>query len=275
MTGSEKSIGVFSPRRGLAAPVGLLLILFSLTMVSTIAYNYAVRQIDNRREDLKLVAAEEKNLDLEEAVSSVAWSPGGSRAFAFSDYGGQLRVEPSANSLQVNLTMDGTTYAVFDSNTGRFVYELPSTIVGRLGRWLRGDQRAIVNQSTSYQALMRVETGTEYQELVSQYRPLVSSSVGGLSAGRRINNIRIYIVNLNASEALTSGGEFHIKVTCDNVTTQVHTYNLSESITSMEITSDLDGTSGSVVVPITVGASGSHVRVEVVVSNVKIEGVSI
>jgi hypothetical protein len=80
-----------STLRGLAAPVSLLLIVFSLTMISTVAYNYALRQIDNRKEDLKLVAAEEKMLDLEEAITSTAWTPSGSRTLAFSDYGGQLR----------------------------------------------------------------------------------------------------------------------------------------------------------------------------------------
>ena len=267
--------GLFDRRRGLAAPVSLLLILFSLTLVSTVAYNYAVRQISNRKEDLKLVAAEEKMLGLEEAISFTAWSPGASKAVAFSDYGGQLRVEPGGSHLLVNLTMDGSTYTVFDSDTGRFIYELPSTVVGDLDRWLRGDQRVIVNQSTAYQSLMRVETGSEYQELVGRYRPLVSSSLGDVSGGRRINNVRIYIVNLNASEAIQSGGEFHVKVTCENVTTVVNSYDLGVTVTTMDILADLDGVQRTVAVPITVGASGSTVRVEVVVCHVKIEGVSI
>ena len=267
--------GLFDRRRGLAAPVSLLLILFSLTLVSTVAYNYAVRQIGNRKEDLKLVAAEEKMLGLEEAISFTAWSPGASKAVAFSDYGGQLRVEPGGSHLLVNLTMDGSTYTVFDSDTGRFIYELPSTVVGDLDRWLRGDQRVIVNQSTAYQSLMRVETGSEYQELVGRYRPLVSSSLGDVSGGRRINNVRIYIVNLNASEAIQSGGEFHVKVTCENVTTMVNSYDLGVTVTTMDILADLDGVQRTVAVPITVGASGSTVRVEVVVCHVKIEGVSI
>ena len=267
--------GLFDRRRGLAAPVSLLLILFSLTLVSTVAYNYAVRQIGNRKEDLKLVAAEEKMLGLEEAISFTAWSPGASKAVAFSDYGGQLRVEPGGSHLLVNLTMDGSTYTVFDSDTGRFIYELPSTVVGDLDRWLRGDQRVIVNQSTAYQSLMRVETGSEYQELVGRYRPLVSSSLGDVSGGRRVNNVRIYIVNLNASEAIQSGGEFHVKVTCENVTTVVNSYDLGVTVTTMDILADLDGVQRTVAVPITVGASGSTVRVEVVVCHVKIEGVSI
>ncbi len=262
-------------RRGLAAPVSLLLIIFSLTLVSTVTYNYALKRIDARKEDLKLVAAEEKMLDLEEAITSTAWTPSGSRTLAFSNYGGQLRVETAANPLQVNVTIGASSGTVYDSETGRFIYELPSTVVGREGRWIRGDRRAVVNQSTSYQAQMSVVTGSEYQELVSRYRPLVSSSVGDLNVGRRINYVRIYVVNLNASEGITSGGAFHVKVTCLDVTTSLNTFNGTSSDTVMSISVSLDGTTRTISVPISVGASGSSVRVEVVESRVKIEGVAI
>lgn len=262
-------------RRGLAAPVSLLLIVFSLTLVSTVAYNYALRQIDSRKEDLKLVAAEEKMLDLEEAITSTAWTPSGSRTLAFSDYGGQLRVETDANSLQINVTLGASSGTVYDSDTGRFVYELPSTVLGHEGLWIRGDSRAIVNQSTAYQAQMSIEIGSEYQELVSRYRPLLSSSTGGLSGGRRINTVRIYVVNLNASEELASGGEFHVKATCLNVSTSLSTFNGSASDTVMDVSVNLAGMTRTISVPIAVGASGSSVRVEVVVSNVRVQGVAI
>jgi hypothetical protein len=262
-------------RRGLAAPVSLLLIVFSLTMVSTVAYNYAMKQINQRKEDLKLVAAEEKMLDLEEAITSTAWTPSGSRTLAFSDYGGELRVEPSANPLQVNVTLGLSNGTVYDSDTGRFIYELPSTILGQAGQWIRGDRRAIVNQSTAYQAQMSIVIGSEYQELVSRYRPLVSSSVGGMSSGRRINNLRIYVINLNSSETLESGGEFHVKVTCTDVTTSLGSFNGTASDTVMSVTASLDGATWTISVPISVGVSGSSVQVEVVVSNVMIQGVAI
>ena len=148
-------------------------------------------------------------------------------------------------------------------------------ILGRVGRWLRGDRRAIVNRSTAYQAQMSVVTGSEYQELVSRYRPLVSSSVGGLSAGRRINYVRIYVINLDASEAIASGGEFHVKVTCIAVTTSLDTFNGTASDTVILVSASLHGETRTLSVPIGVGASGSSVRIEVVVSSVRIEGVAI
>jgi len=202
----------------LAAPVSLLLILFSLTLLSTVAYTYSIRQIGSRKEDLKLLAADD---------------------------------------------------------TGRFVYELPSTRVGHYGSWLRGDQRSIVNRSAAYQAQMRVEIGDEHQELAASYRPLVSSSVGDLVEDRRVNNVRIYVVNLNGSQSIESGGEFHVKVLCGGVSTKVYSYDLDSNVTTVNITAELGGSVSTVGVPLTVGASGSRVRVEVVVSGVEMGGVSV
>lgn len=259
--------------RGLATPVSTLLILFSLTMVSTVAYHYALTQIEVRKEDLKLIAAEEKMINMEKAISSLAWAPGSIRTLAFSDYGGEFRVETVGNPLLINVTLGGETSTVFKADTGLFLYELPSTVAGNLGRWLRGDNRPIVNQSTSYQAQMSVEIGNEYQELRVRYRPLLSSSVGGLVADRYVNQIRVYVVNLNGSKVIQSGGEFHVKATCTGITTSVHTFNTSEALVG--VTAVLDGSSRILQVPLTSGPSGATVRVEVVVSHVKIEGVSV
>lgn len=259
----------------MAAPVSLLLILFSLTLLSTVAYTYSITQIGSRKEDLKLLAAEEKMLDLEEAISAVAWSPWASRTLAFSDYGGQLRVEPNANDLRINVTMGPSTDTVFNNDIGRFVYELPSTRIGHYGMWLRGDQRSIVNQSTAYQAQMHVDIGDKYQELKVGYRPLVSSSMGDLVEDRRVNNIRIYVINLNSSQSLESGGEFHVKVWCENITTRVHNYDLDPSITTVDVTAELSGSEHAVIVPLTIGPSGSTVRVEVVIGSLRIEGVRV
>jgi hypothetical protein len=253
----------------------MLIILFSLTLVSTVAYSISLRQIGSRKEDLKLLGAEEKMLDLEEAISAVAWSSGGSRTLAFSNYGGKLRVEPDENHLTLNVTMGNTTVNIFDSDTGRFAYELPSTVAGHYGVWLRGDGRSIVNQSSAYQARMVVETGSEHEELFAGYRPLASSSAGGLVSDRRVNNIRIYVVNLNASQPLQSGGEFHVRVVCVNVSVRVHSYDLNASVTTLVVAAVLGGEEDAVVVPLTVGPSGSTVRLEVVVSSVRIEGVRV
>jgi hypothetical protein len=261
--------------RGLATPVSMLIIFFSLTVVSTVTYYHAMSRIEAEKESLKLVAAEEKMLDLEEAVSSVAWKPGSSRVLAFSDYGGELKVEPASNHLKINVTMGASSYILFDSDTVRVLYELPSTTSRQVDRWLRGDNRAIVNGSASYLSQVRIERGVEKQELILSYRPLVSSSTGDLVKGRRVNNIRIYVVNLNSSQVYSSTGQFHLRAWCSGVSTFVNSYNLTSAISSASISATLGSSQRTVVVPIMNSTSGSTVRYEVVVCFVELRRMSV
>ena len=129
--------------------------------------------------------------------------------------------------------------------------------------------------SSAYQAQMVVEKGNSYEELVAGYRPLASSSEGNLVLDRRVNNVRIYVVNLNASQPLQSSGEFHMRVVCFNVLSQAHSYNLSSSVTTLVLTAVLGDDEDAIVVPLIVGPSGSTVKLEVVVSSVVIEEVRV
>jgi hypothetical protein len=193
----------------------------------------------------------------------------------FSDYGGLLRTEPSTNHLLINVTMDGSTYTLFDNDTGQIIYELPSTVIGRYGIWIRGDDRSIVNHSASYQAQMSVDIGEEHEELITRYRPLLASSTGDLVSDRRINNVCMYIINLNNSKMFESEGEFHVKVAGYSVTTNVHSYDLDASVMEIEIKSVLNGIQGTIEVPLTTGSLGSTVKIEVVICTVKIEEVNV
>ena len=262
-------------RRALAAPVSLLLILFALSMISTVAYSYSLTQIEHKKQDLKLAAAEEKNIEMAQEVGYIAWAPGSVRTISFLNYGGKLRVEPTENHLQLNSTLGDSKVTLFNSPTGRTVYELPSTVVGHLGRWLAGDERAIVNQTASTQTQASVGAGDEHQEMYVRYRPQLTSSTGDLTGGRRVNVIRVYIININSSTAMQTSGELHIKAECTAVTTSIQSYDLNATVSRVSLSSDLDGVTDIVEIPLTIGASGSTVRIETVVSSVKISGVTI
>jgi len=261
--------------RGLATSVSMLIIFFSLTVVSTVTYYHAMSRIDAEKESLKLVAAEEKMLNLGESVSSVAWKTGSSRVIEFSDYGGELEVEPASNHLKINVTMGASSYILFDSDTGRVLYELPPIMSRQVDRWLRGDDRAIVNVSASYLSQVRIELGVEKQELILSYRPLVSSSTGDLVNGRRVNHIRIYVVDLNGSQVYSSTGQFYLRARCSSVSTFVNAYNLTSAISSVSISATLGNSQRTVVVPITNSTSGSIVRYEVVVCFVELRRMNV
>jgi hypothetical protein len=259
----------------LATPVSFILILFSLTIVSTIAYNYSLNQIKHRGEDLKIIAIEDKMLDLEETISDISWSSGASRTLMFANYGGSFKVDNSSNHLELNITIDEADYTLFDSNIGGFLYELPSINVINYGKWIKGDSRVIVNQSSAYQVSMKIEPSSEKQELKAQYRPLIVSSVGSLTDERRLNIIRIYIINLNTSEGIYTSGEFRIKVDCIDVNSHLYNYILDSSETYITFTVNLAGKLGNLIVPLTIGEAGSIVRLEVLTNQISIRGVAI
>jgi hypothetical protein len=263
-----------SSKRGLATPVSTLIIFVSLTLTASFLYYLATIRVEAWRGDFKFTAAEEKMLDLGSSIDSVAWAVSSSEVLSFSDYRGSLSVEPEARRLILDVTIGPSTYMLLNTTTGRAVYEMPSTKENMEGTYLRGDDRTVVNRSTSITSQIYFIPGEDAQDLVVAYRPLVSSSIGGLVDGKRINNIRVYLINLNASEALSLSGEFFLGISCVEVSSSLYTYNTS-TVSSISVTATLAGDQDSVFVPIENGSGGAQIRVEVMICSVRLAGVGL
>jgi len=271
----QKQFTKSNPRpyaRGLATSVSTLIIFFSLTVTSTVAYYYAMNRVDADQRDLKLVAAEDKMIDLANAISSITWSAGSSRTVFLSDYGGKLRVEPSQNNLSIVIETGALNQTIFNSSTGRIAYQLQES--DHLDDWLLGDRRPLVNSSSAYQAQVRFELGSDGRDLIAGFRPHVSSSLGDIIDDRRLNNIRIYIINLNGSEVFSREGELHLAASCREVSSQFYSFNLNASESSINLTAALNGFIRTLTIPVYSGSLGSTIRVEIVVSDVEVEQVS-
>ncbi len=260
-------------RRGLAAPVSTLIIFVSLTLTVSSLYYLATVRVGAQRGSLRFTAAEEKMLELGSSIDTVAWAPSSSAVVSFSNYEGTLRVEPLSRRLVLQVTVGASTHTLLNITTGRVVYEMPSRSSG-CATYLRGDARAIVNRSTSIMSQVYLSVGDEWEELIVGYRPLVSSSTGGLVGGRRVNNVRVYVITLNASDDLILSGEFHVAVSCVNVSSSLYVYNAS-SISSITVSATLEGAQSSVLVPVESGPNGVQVRVEVVVCSIAVREVGL
>jgi hypothetical protein len=201
---------------------------------------------------------------------SVAWSPVSSETCSFEDYGGKFRVEPEEKRLIVNVTDGLFSEILFDSSVGKIVYELtPSKM--RTSEFLRGDSRVIINQSSFPMAQLYVSPGSEFQEVTLCYRPFASSAVTGSSGGKPVNNLRIYIINLNSSQSLALTGEFSIRVTCMDVTSNLRSYDFSYQIESLTVKVNFDGIDGEVSLPISSNANGAITEVETVICDIKVQ----
>lgn len=258
-------------RRAIAIPVTFLMLFVSMTLLISTTYYFAVSRISAKGQTLKVSAAEQDMLSLEQLVKFVAWSPGTYQTHEFDDFGGKFRVIPNAKTLILNLT-DGSFYDVFfNSSVGKAVYELPPSEVSSSDIFLCGDRRVIVNQSSSSMTQLCIAQATEFYEVMLSYRPLAGSTVAESGNGKPVNNLRVYVINLNSSQSMTQMGSFRLKITCVNVVSTWRNYNFTSPITSISVIADLDGTNGEVSLPISSNSQGAVVNLETVTCYIQIE----
>jgi hypothetical protein len=259
-------------KKALAIPVTFMILFVSMLGVISITYYLAVEKVNTRSTTLKVATAKQDMLSLDDIVMQVLGQPGSARTFEFGDSGGQLNVQPDANNLSINVTDGGDIAAtVFNEITGQVSYVLPYSESPDTGLFLKGDSRSIVSQSGSLMTQLYIARGAEHPEILLRYRPTVSYTTGGTENGKTVNNIRVYIVNLNASDVIALHGKLPLKISC--VTTQITTmtFDVSYEPESLTITAGLDDSSGQVTIPVSSTSSGAIITVETVLCNVRIQ----
>ena len=246
----------------------------SLIVLITATYYFSITRISAKTLALKTAGVEQKMLSFEKTVKFVSWSPGAYEIYEFGDFGGKFKAVPSYRQLILNLTDSASFNDIFfNSSVGKALYELPSSDELEDGLFLKGDSRAIVNQSSSTAAQLYISRDAEGSEIALSYRPLASSNIADSSGTKPVNSITLYIVSLNASENMTRLGSFRLKVSCSNVASSLRTYNLTTRTDSILVTANLDGVVNTVSMPISSNAQGAIVKLETIVCNIKIEDV--
>jgi hypothetical protein len=268
-------------KRGMAIPVTFLILFVSLSLIISLTYSLAVSRINSRSQLLKVSAAKQGMLYLEDSVASVAWSPGSSQVYSFDDCGGELRVEPEAKTLLINLTGNSFFYnnrsydIVFNGSVGKAVYELPPSESPVDNFFLEGDNRVVINQSRFTMTQLYSSHGAESPEVTLCYRPLVSSTVVGSSGGKPVNSLRIYIISLNSSQSMTLEGNFYLEIACLDVKSSPLSppINFSYPINSLLVKVSFDGAAGEVSLPIKSSPEGALVNVEIVTCDIRLQRV--
>lgn len=259
-------------RKALAVPISFLILFVSMLGIVSITYYFAVEKINTRSTTLKVSTAKQDMLSFSETLLAVIGQPGSARTFEFSDSGGEVNVQPSVNSLIINITDNRDIAAtVFNETTGQVIYELSYSESPDTGLFLKGDSRTITNQSGSTITQLYIRSGAEHPEIVLHYRPVVSYTTAGIEDNKVVTNLRIYIVNLNSSEAIALFGKVPLKISCVSTQITTTTYDLSYETETLLVTSILDGSSGQVSIPVTSTANGAIINVETVLCDVKIQ----
>jgi hypothetical protein len=264
-----------SSKKALAIPVTYLILFASLIAIISVTYGFAVVKISARGALLKASVAKQNMQFLDEAVHSVAWSFGASKTVYMEDCGGTFKTEKAAKSLAINLT-DGQTFSsiVFNSSVGKVFYELEASAESQEGIFIRGDGRAIINQSANTMTQLYYARGETTQQLVLSYRPMATALTTGTSNGKPLNLIRIYIISLDSSQTLALSGSFYLKVSALNVTSTSQLYEFNSPVSSLALKAVLDKAQNTVWLPITSSEEGAFVNLEILVCNVKIQKVN-
>ena len=259
-------------KKALAIPVTYLILFASLIVIISVTYSFAVVKISARGALLKASIAKQNMQILDDAVRSVAWSFGASKVVYMDNCGGTFHTEQTAKNLVLNFTDEQSFYdIVFNSSVGKAFYELEPSEFNYEGFYIRGDGRAIINQSSFTLTQLYVATGDDAKELTLCYRPSATAATIGTINGKPLNLIRIYIVNLNSSQTLMLREKFYLKATGVNVTTVTCQYEFNQSVSSLALRAVFDETTSIVRLPISSNAEGAFVNLEVVVSNIRIQ----
>jgi len=259
-------------RKAIAIPATFLILFISMLSIISITYYFAIEKVNTRSTSLKIATAKQDMLSFDETLLAVLWQPSSARTFEFSDSGGKVNVQPSVTTLIINVTDNSEVDAtLFDETIGQVMYELPYSETSETGLFLKGDSRTITNQSGSVITQLSIKSGAEHPEILLRYRPTVSYATAGVESGKAVNNVRIYVVNLNSSETIALFGKVPLKISCVATQITTTTYNLSYAPETLLLTSILDGVRGQVSIPISSTASGAIINVEIVLCNVTIQ----
>jgi hypothetical protein len=255
----------------LALPATFLILFVSTLGIVAFTYYFSVERINTQGQTLKVSTAKTNFLSLNDAITSTLWQPGASSTYRLTDSGGTTHIEPTSNLLSVTVSGGDIHEIIFNASVGKVVYELPCQSSSETGLYLKGDERSVTNQSGASISQLCIENGLEHPEIQLRYRPAVTVASSGTEDGRAANTIRVYIVNLNSSDAMALMGALPLQATCLNPQLTTKTYFVPALLTSLTVTASLDGKVGRVVVPVSSTGEGAVVHLELVVCNICLE----
>ena len=229
----EKLRKFLDSKKALAIPVTYLILFVSLIGIISATYSFAIVKISAKGNLLKTSVAKQNMQALDDTVHSVLWSPGASNIAYMDDCGSIFQTSPTARNLIINFTDDQTFNEIlFNSSVGNVFYELEPSELTYDELFVKGDSRAIVNQSISVMTQLYFSAGYGSKELILSYRPSANAAFIGTADEKPLNLIRIYVINLNSSQNLVLREKFYLKVTAVNVATVTKECEFNSSVSS-------------------------------------------
>jgi hypothetical protein len=160
---------------------------------------------------------------------------------------------------------------IYNSAIGQIIYELPYIRDADFGFYLKGDSRALINQTGASMTQLSIQNGSRSAEIMLGYRPKLTYTITGIEDNHIVNDIRVYLVNLNVSQSVAMYGKVPLKISCQSAQITTNTYIVSSSINELTITSTMAQDEQTISVPISTSTEGAIIHVQLVISNLQLE----
>jgi hypothetical protein len=258
-----------SSKRALALPVTFMILFVSTLGIISVTYFFSVERINLQSQTLKASTAKQNIISLDNVVQSTFGQPGSSATYDLADSGGITNIQPNSTVLTLGVN-DGAqiNQTIFNASVGMIAYYCSSLPTGV---YVEGDGQPITNQTGASISQLYIAQTSNGPEIQLSYRPTVSYAVNGFENGKAVNEIRVYIDNLNASDQIVMQGDLPLKISCINTQLTTNTYEVSYQPANLVITAQLDAATGSVLIPVSSTSQGAVIYIETVVSSVSIE----
>jgi hypothetical protein len=103
---------------------------------------------------------------------------------------------------------------------------------------------------------------------------MATALAAGISNGKPLNIIRVYIISLGSSQTLTLYGSFHLKVSALNITSTAMRFEFNSSVSSLALQALSEGVKTTVLLPVESTADGAVVSLEILVCNIQLRRVN-
>jgi hypothetical protein len=179
-----------------------------------------------------------------------------------------------ADSLQIIIAFETMpSEVVLNGSIGKVAYVLQASEYSDVGLFVKGDIRAIVNQSFLMTTQLYIDENGGNQQVMLCYRPYAVSTPIGSKNGKPLNLVRVYLINLSLPQSLLLEGKCNLKTTSTNIEVTTKQYELNQTVTSVALTGKMGFRSDMVWLPISNNLDGAFVELEILVCNVGIEKV--
>jgi hypothetical protein len=225
----------------------------TLVLVASI---YAYQILERQRGVAEFDVAKESIITFNDALENIAWKPQAARSARFTIEYGHLELIPNFGAINVNATVEDSTYSLYSNTTGAVRYNLKNQYVtfgSGYVSYLIGNESVLITESTGTYGIAVIEQNTGWVTITLFYRVRATRTSVIEVNGENVNYVDIWIIRLVIGTWYSYIHDFDLKARCLRVqATSQGPYDVDQNGTGT-ITAQVGNVTSSASVPLTSG----------------------